>query len=103
MLDSLETQEGEVPNERLAGFKTLLARCQESSCMDSEPLVLSTSQLKDINKLHEEFRNSFLHFTPQRLEHRERWVASDRGSWPAPGVVDTGLSESGLPFEVHRA
>src|SRR4051812_15017130 len=30
MLDWLETQEGEVPNERLAGFKTLLARCQES-------------------------------------------------------------------------
>ena len=65
MLDWLDTQEGEVPKERLAGFKTLLARCQESSRMDGEPLVLNKSQIKDINKLHEEFRNSFSHFTPQ--------------------------------------
>ena len=48
------------PNEKLAHFNTLLQRCCES-----QPLALSKAQLKDIKRLHEQFRNSFTHFVPQ--------------------------------------
>ena len=65
MLDWIDMQEGEAPKARLAGFKTLLQRCQDSSRMQGEPLTLNKAQLKDVNKLHEEFRNSFSHFIPQ--------------------------------------
>jgi len=53
-----------MPEGRLANFKTLLVRCQDKKRMQDEPLVLTTAQLKDICKLHEEFRNNFAHFIP---------------------------------------
>jgi hypothetical protein len=64
-LEWLDTQQGQFPDERLAYFKTLLARCLDNSHMDGEPLVLTVGQLNDINRLHDHFRNNFSHFTPK--------------------------------------
>lgn len=64
MLKWLDTQKGEPPQERLADFRTLLARCRKTSCMDGQPLKLSNAQANDIKRLHKEFRNSFAHFIP---------------------------------------
>jgi len=50
-------------------------------------MVLNTSQLKDINKLHEEFRNSFSHFTPQS------WSIEKGG---LPRIVGAGLDPVSL-------
>lgn len=56
--------EGNVPDQRLADFESLLARCQDKSLMEDEPLVVTEEQLKDVIRLHAEFRNNFSHFTP---------------------------------------
>jgi hypothetical protein len=64
-LEWLDTQQGQVPEERHAYFKTLVARCLHNSHMDGEPLVLNVAQLKDISRLHDHFRNNFSHFTPK--------------------------------------
>jgi len=63
-LEWYDTLRGTMPEGRLANFKTLLVRCQDKKRMQDEPLVLTTAQLKDICKLHEEFRNHFAHFVP---------------------------------------
>jgi hypothetical protein len=34
---------------------------------------------------------------------RERYLLEDREVWPAPGLDDTDLSESGLPLELDGA
>jgi hypothetical protein len=59
-----DARKGTMPQGRLADFKSLLARCQDKSRMEDEPLVLTKEQLKDLRRLHEEFRNNFSHFTP---------------------------------------
>jgi hypothetical protein len=64
-LERFDTQQGEIPEESLADFETLLARCQDNSYMENEPLVLNITQLEDINIIHEHFRNNFSHFTPK--------------------------------------
>ena len=65
MLKWLDTHEGDAPEERLADFNTLLARCRKTRCMDGQPLKLGHAQTNDIKRLHKEFRNNFAHFTPK--------------------------------------
>jgi hypothetical protein len=65
MLSWINTQDGEPPEERLADFNTLLARCRRASCMDGRPLKLSHLQRNDIQRLHKDFRNNFAHFKPK--------------------------------------
>jgi hypothetical protein len=54
---------GEPPSERLASFDELLNRCIAGTSR-FEPLVLSPDKLKDIERLHRQFRNQFVHFVP---------------------------------------
>ena len=48
---------------RLEKFGVLLKRCIAGNRF-CEPLVLTPQQRKDINRLHREFRNTFIHFAP---------------------------------------
>jgi hypothetical protein len=59
-----EDTRGKYPDERLASFGELLDRCIAGR-PDFEPLVLKPDQLKDIERLHDDFRNHFAHFTPK--------------------------------------
>jgi hypothetical protein len=45
--------------EWLAGFETLLIRCVEGGIF-----TLTEQQENDVRRLHNEFRNTFSHFTP---------------------------------------
>jgi hypothetical protein len=65
MREWLDQPTEDPPQERLAYFNTLLERCRASDHMKGQPLNLSPSQLKDIGRLHNEFRNGFTHFVPQ--------------------------------------
>jgi len=58
-------KKGDWPEERLADFNVLLTRCQENGYMQGQPLKLGSSQLADIERLHEHFRNNFVHFVPK--------------------------------------
>ncbi len=49
----------------IADFETLLKGCRKSSNMRGQPLKLSPSQLNDIKRLHNDFRNEFAHFLPK--------------------------------------
>jgi hypothetical protein len=60
----LETGEGQ-PEQRLANFDTLLKRCRNGKFMSNEPLQLDAAQANDISRLHDHFRNEFIHFTPK--------------------------------------
>jgi hypothetical protein len=51
---------GPHPDERLADFGDLLRRCIRRGL-----LKLTRKQCKDIRRLHREFRNNFVHFTPR--------------------------------------
>ncbi|MGC2587743.1 MAG: hypothetical protein WA445_15935 [Pseudolabrys sp.] len=53
------------PEEKLADFNLLLKRCCKGRHMQGQALKLSSSQLRDIERLHKEFRNNFAHFIPQ--------------------------------------
>jgi hypothetical protein len=67
MLEWLQNREGDrgkEPKTRLAEFGVLLERCMTKR-PNYEPLVLSDGSLKDIKRLHKEFRNNFAHFTPK--------------------------------------
>jgi hypothetical protein len=55
---------GEYPKERLPEFGKLLNRCIAGR-PDFEPLVLTPGQDDDIRRLHDHFRNNFVHFTPK--------------------------------------
>jgi|EndMetStandDraft_3_1072993.scaffolds.fasta_scaffold26320_4 hypothetical protein len=55
---------GLYPKERLADFPELLKRCVAGK-PNFEPLVLTPKQHKDIERLHDVFRNNFVHFTPK--------------------------------------
>jgi hypothetical protein len=56
---------GPYPEERLAPFGELLNRCVAGRSPIFEPLVLTPEQHKDIKRLHDHFRNNFVHFTPK--------------------------------------
>jgi len=60
-LDADQARRGPHPDERLADFGELLKRC----IAKSDLLVLTPKQRKDIRRLHDHFRNNFVHFTPQ--------------------------------------
>src|SRR5262245_38607363 len=51
--------------KKLAPFGKLLKWCTAGSKPILEPLVLTPQQHKDIEGLHDHFRNDFAHFTPQ--------------------------------------
>jgi hypothetical protein len=59
MLDWLATLEGERPREHLADFISLLKKYRKAYRCS-----LPADQHRKIIKLHREFRNSFVHFTP---------------------------------------
>jgi hypothetical protein len=63
-LDADPATRGPYPEEYLAPFGELLDRCITGR-PNFEPVVLKPSQLKDIKRLHEHFRNNFAHFTPK--------------------------------------
>jgi hypothetical protein len=52
---------GPHPDERLAEFGELLKRC----IARSDLLMLTPKQRKNIKRLHDHFRNNFVHFTPK--------------------------------------
>src|SRR5262245_26317591 len=51
--------------EKLAPFGRLLKWCIAGRKPILEPLVLTPKQRKDIERLHDHFRNDFAHFVPQ--------------------------------------
>ena len=59
-----DTRKGPVPDEKLADFKTLLKWARDPKIL-SPPLKLTTSQIRDLLKLHTHLRNNFTHFTPK--------------------------------------
>jgi len=59
-LQADDDKRGERPREKLDYFDNLLQKC-----IGQLGLVLAASERKDIDRLHEEFRNSFIHFTPK--------------------------------------
>jgi hypothetical protein len=63
MLNYLETLEGEVPKEKLADFSTLLKRYRKKYPCPG----VTIAQIKQIRKLHNEFRNNFAHFCAKGL------------------------------------
>jgi hypothetical protein len=65
-LDWLETEMdtgGKPPLERLLPFKRLLCRCTSGS---KPSLTLTPEQRRDIEQLHDHFRNNFAHFLPHQ-------------------------------------
>jgi hypothetical protein len=60
MLNYLETLEGDIPQEKLADFLTLLKRYRKKYPYPG----LTNEQLKHILKLHKHFRNNFAHYVP---------------------------------------
>jgi hypothetical protein len=68
MLEWLRTPQqkrGKEPKARLAEFGVLLERCMTEDKRFGPALVLTDQQLKDIKRLHAEFRNNFAHFQPK--------------------------------------
>jgi hypothetical protein len=63
-----EAAELDIPQQliedHLEEFDVLLKRCIRGNDF-CEPLVLTTKQRENISKLHSEFRNRFIHFTPK--------------------------------------
>lgn len=55
---------GQEPRARLAEFGVLLKRCMTEDERFEPALVLTDQQLRDIERLHAEFRNNFAHFQP---------------------------------------
>jgi hypothetical protein len=82
MLSWLDAQDEAPPEERLADFTELLARCRKASCMDGRPLKLSHLQRNDIRRLHNDFRNNFTHFKPKG------WSIEEAG---LPRIVRTAV------------
>jgi hypothetical protein len=67
-LDWFDRRLGPPPDEKLADFKTLLKwgrSPKRMSYLGAGPLKLSATQMRDLHKLHDHFRNNFLHFTPK--------------------------------------
>jgi hypothetical protein len=60
-----ETLEGPPPKERLAEFKLLLWRSCRKMKRDGQPLKVTRKELRDVLRLHRDFRNNFAHFTPK--------------------------------------
>jgi hypothetical protein len=59
VLNYLETPEGDMPQQRLADFTTLFRKYRKKY-----PCNGTIQQLKQIRRLHQEFRNNFAHFVP---------------------------------------
>jgi hypothetical protein len=80
-LSNREARSGKPPRERLAEFDVLLDRCLDTH-PNHDPLVLTPEQLRDVRRLHHEFRNNFAHFTPKG------WSIEKEG---LPRIVWAGL------------
>jgi hypothetical protein len=60
VLRYLETGMGDMPQERMADFMTLFRKYRKMY-----PCSGTIQQLKQIRRLHQEFRNNFAHFVPK--------------------------------------
>ena len=81
-----ETMEGLPPAERLADFNTLLWRYCRKLRRDGRATDVTRKNLRDVLRLHREFRNSFAHFTPKG------WAIEKAG---LPRIVGTAIDWSG--------
>jgi hypothetical protein len=81
-LDMPEEKRGKEPRARLAEFGVLLQRCMTEHPNYKPALALTAQQLKDIKRLHEEFRNNFAHFKP------EGWSIEKQG---LPRIVSAAI------------
>jgi hypothetical protein len=93
MLDWLETQKGNPPEEKLADFNTLLSRSTKAVNMDNQPLTLTGSQTKDVTRLHRDFRNNFSHFVPKS------WCIEKAG---LPRIVRAAVHATDLLMQNER-
>jgi hypothetical protein len=58
-------KQGKEPKAHMAEFGVLLLRCMTKQPFYEPALVLTDQQLKDVKRLHAEFRNYFAHFQPK--------------------------------------
>jgi hypothetical protein len=77
VLRYLEALEGDIPQERMADFMTLFRRYRKMY-----PCKGTIQQLKQIRRLHQEFRNDFAHFVPKG------WSIELAG---LPAIIETAL------------
>jgi hypothetical protein len=86
-------RKGKIPTERLAGFRTLFERF----CSQYPQPQATRQQIRDVLRLHKDFRNNFEHFTPQS------WSLQKAG---LPRIVGTAIDliEIAMTSEsvVHR-
>jgi hypothetical protein len=59
-----ETMEGVPPPERMANFNTLLKRCCKKLKAAGLTNVATHKQIRNVVRLHRDFRNNFAHFRP---------------------------------------
>jgi len=79
---------GNPPAEWLATFPSLLDKC-----VSELGLVLSGDQRKDIERLHDNLRNNFVHFTPKG------WSIEKAG---LPRIIETALDALTHLMNSHR-
>ena len=65
VLEKKSAKKKKSAKEKLAPFGRLLKWCIAGRKPILEPLVLTPKQRKDIERLHDHFRNDFAHFVPQ--------------------------------------
>lgn len=89
----LESATGRFPNTRLAEFPELLKRASDAHQMTHNrlpPLKLAPDEFRDLQKLHKELRNGFMHFSPKG------WSVEAAG---LPRMILTALSATEHLFE----
>jgi hypothetical protein len=89
MLNWLDTNEGEPPREYLADFITLLKKYRKT-CTNAG---VTARQLKNMKKLHREFRNIFAHFTPKH------WSIEAVG---LPAIIESALDLIETAMQQHQ-
>jgi hypothetical protein len=77
VLRYFETLEGELPQEKVADFMTLFRKYRKMY-----PCKGTIQQLKQVHRLHQEFRNEFAHFVPKG------WSIELAG---LPAIIETAL------------
>jgi hypothetical protein len=88
-LDWLETPEGDEPDQRLLEWPKLLRKFRKKyPCA-----AMTVPQLKDMKRLHEEFRNNFTHFIPRG------WSIEIAG---LPRIIATAVDLIELAMQQHQ-
>ncbi len=87
---------GEFPERQwLAGFETLLIRCVEGGIF-----TLTEQQENDVRRLHNEFRNTFSHFTPQSRYIRE--LGLPRMIESAIDLIESAMKHSNAAYRMDE-